>query len=162
MYTPILQFILLDSDLWSVLGSMATVIALGASAYSFWQGRQDERKRATLSDFPQLRERTQALLEDAEKMDEGEAKDNKMKSYMQLLERFAVGVNTGAYDIRIINRMSGGMLINQYERVIRPFVERRRKEIELRNPEIKKSALYCEYETMIKKLYRIRHKKPSG
>ncbi len=159
MYFPILQSPLLDSELWSVLGSMATVIALGASAYSFWQGRQDERKRATLADFPQLRERTQALLEEVEKLEEGEEKDARMKSYMQLLERFAVGVNTGAYDIRIINRMSGGMLINQFEKVIRPFVERRRREIELRNPEIKKSALYCEYETMIQKLYRIRHKK---
>ena len=70
------------------------------------------------------------------------------------MEHFAVGINSGAYDLETVNRMSGGMLVNQYKRVTKNFINDRRNN--KKHTEVGKEKVYCEYEKMIKNLYKLR------
>ena len=40
-----------------------------------------------------------------------------IREYLSIMERFSVGVNTGVYDIYVLNRMSGFRTINSYEKL---------------------------------------------
>lgn len=71
-----------------------------------------------------------------------------IKEYLSLLERFSVGVNTGIYDLNIADRLSGSFFINKYYQ-FHPFI------LDIRQKRQDK-RLYDEFETMVKKLEKIR------
>lgn len=143
----------------------ALVVAIMAYQFAkntYIENVKQERIRATLSDFPQLRKNNQELIMKIADLEERE-KELCLKSYMSQMEYFAVGVNSGAYDLDIVNCMSGGMLVSQYEKHLRQFIVDRRKRKEKKievgeKVEVSPEKAYCEYEKMMKKLYELRGK----
>lgn len=67
-----------------------------------------------------------------------------IKQFLSRLERFSTGVNTGVYDLKIANRLSGSYFINTYYQ-LKPYIA-----------DIRKSrfdnTLYEEFEHMINNL----------
>lgn len=115
-----------------------------------------ESVRATLTDFAELRRSHQDFPNKMNNMDLSETdKDEAIKSYLADLERFAVGCSKKAYDINVVNDMSGGMLIAQYRKYFKSYIEKRRR---LLIPEslIPVNRLYDAVVTMIKNLCEIR------
>ena len=73
-----------------------------------------------------------------------------LKDLLGLFEHLAVGVNTGVFDIDLINRMAGDYLIGIFDRFT-VYVQKRRIDSGL-------TSLYCEYEQLITQLKKIRLK----
>ncbi|MBQ6455170.1 MAG: hypothetical protein IJJ32_03670 [Eggerthellaceae bacterium] len=114
---------------------------------------KQENIRATLTDFAALRREH----ENFERLMQAhpERSTEFTKPYIADLERFAVGCNRGAYDLEVVNSMSGGMLVRQYRRYFRDYVTERRRATKL-NSAVPRQNLYIEYETMMKELCAIR------
>lgn len=70
------------------------------------------------------------------------------------MERFAVGVNNGAYDLKIVNEMSGGLLLQHYEEHLANYIALKRAGNSKKY--IKSADIYGNYEKMIKKIYKMR------
>lgn len=66
------------------------------------------------------------------------------------IEHFAVGVNSGVYDLETLNRMAGSFIIKEYQRWC-PIINTKRKQ----DPEHKH---YDEFETMYKKIQKLKSK----
>jgi len=145
------------SAVFSVLAFAVALAALVFAATTYKKSIERERMQATLSAFPQLRKDNGNLLTKLSEITDAAEREETLKDYLSQLERFAVGINSGAYDIKIINRMSGGMLVNQYEKCTREFIAHRRRDVP--HAETTKSSIYCEYEEMMKELYALRGKK---
>ncbi|MDO5117528.1 MAG: hypothetical protein Q4D34_03485, partial [Eggerthellaceae bacterium] len=114
---------------------------------------KQENIRATLTDFAALRrehENFERLLQA-----HPDKRTELIKPYIADLERFAVGCNRGAYDLEVVNSMSGGMLVRQYRRYFRDYAGERRRATKL-NSAVPRQNLYIEYETMMKSLCAMR------
>lgn len=109
--------------------------------------------RATLTDFSILRRNHQDFVIKIKANPEN--REEYEKAYIGDLERFATGYNMGAYDLEVVNRMSGGMIINQYRAYFRSYVSERRRAASSKSA-IRKSDLYAEYLKMMKDLYKMR------
>ena len=74
------------------------------------------------------------------------------------MERFAVGVNCGVYDVSIVKQMSGKLLLSQYENFAEAYIATRRAEIANRPRENRRDnektaeVTYREYEKLIRKM----------
>lgn len=144
----------------SLVGGIGSLIAVVIAIYVYIETSKEDRKvqktnaelervRATLRDFPSMRRNNVGFEQHLASLSEKD-RENFLISTLGQIEQFAVGINIGAYSLDIVNRMSGGMLIHQYEKHFKSFIERRRTK---GHPEIPAEKLYCEYEEMIKKLY---------
>jgi hypothetical protein len=60
------------------------------------------------------------------KVEEGSDMLNTIKGYLANMERLAVGINTGIYDITVFDRMAGNFTIRTYDR-LREIIDSRRK-----------------------------------
>ena len=72
----------------------------------------------------------------------------KIKQILTTIEHLCVGVNTGVYDLYIINRMSGAYFLRMQDR-FRPYIVQRRQE--RRN-----DRLYCEFEKVASRIAALR------
>ena len=150
-------------DLLQVVGCIASIIAaiFAILAYRFTkttykENVRQERIRATLSDFPALRSKNTEFLSKVQAASP-EERDPIIKKYVTQLERFAVGVNCGAYSLEIVNRMSGGLLVQQYQQIMKDFISRRREHVShTKATHTKAKNVYKEYEDMMKALYEMR------
>lgn len=79
-----------------------------------------------------------------------------MKEYLADLERFAVGCSNKAYAVDIVNSMSGGMLVGQYEKHFRNYIFDKRKNMGI-NGNVKPWNLYTEFEKMMEEIYFLRN-----
>ena len=68
--------------------------------------------------------------------------------YMNLFERFSVGINTGVYDIYVFDRMMGRKVIYRFNS-LRAYIEQRRSELNYQ-------YLYNDFEKMIEYLKEVR------
>ncbi len=109
-----------------------------------------ENIRATLADFAELRRSHQSLEEELKKGNDHSV----LKACLGELERFSVGCNLGAYDIDVVNKMSGGLLIAQYRKHFRDYISFRR--LETAGKLTYNANLYSEYLLFMKKLHQIR------
>lgn len=137
----------------SILGTIIAICALCYTKHTYEENVKHDRIRATVSDFPQLRKNNQELVLNISDLDERE-KELCLKCYLGQMEHFAVGINSGAYDLKTVNRMSGGMLVNQYKHLTREFIGDRRNN--KKHSEVHNEKVYCEYIKMMKKLYKLR------
>lgn len=71
--------------------------------------------------------------------------DEEKRAYLNELGFFAVGVNNKAYDIKIVEKMSGRLLLKQYDSNLKKYIEERRQK--MHSP-----TSYIEYEQMINQL----------
>ena len=77
--------------------------------------------------------------------------------YLVIIERFAVGINSGIYDINIFAKTSGKIVSDMYKRLF-PIIEEMRTN--QRYPE-----MFCDFEKMCKDVEKVREKmypKPMG
>ncbi len=139
---------------WSALGSLGTVSALIFAVISYRHDEKIKRQQRTAEAYLPIREKYYEL---ETRLINCNSRHKLLKQYLGEMEIFATGINLNAYSIEYINRISGGKLINQYNNIIKDFIENR-KSCKAQNF-INSEDLYCEYEEMIKKLYKMRHKK---
>ena len=114
---------------------------------------EQENVRATLTDFANLRREHQGF--DVICEEHPERRTEVLKAYLGDLERFAVGCNRGAYDLSVVNEMSGGILVGQYRQYFREFINERRRLNKLTSAVVTE-ALYKEYVIMMKRLHEMR------
>ena len=70
-----------------------------------------------------------------------------VRRFLNLMERVAVGVNAGVYDIRILNRICGLTTIQFYRRVEKVIARRR---------EINGPTIYIDFEKLVERLQEVR------
>ncbi|MCF2620383.1 DUF4760 domain-containing protein [Oscillibacter valericigenes] len=137
----------------SILAAIYAIRAYHFATTTYKENIEREKIRATVSDFPALRRENEELQTKLKELPENE-REAVLKSYVAQMERFAVGVNSGAYSLDIVNRMSGGILVQQYKKIIKDFIKHRREDRE--HPEVK--TPYSEYVKMMQDLYGLRGK----
>ena len=139
-----------------ILGFLATILIFIITFRDSRKATEEQTRRecvrATLSEFADLRRTHQ----DFEKNMTPDNRSDILKAYLSDLERFAVGCNRKAYDIEVVNQMSGGMLVTQYKRYFRGFISERRRNAKL-NSNVMPWKMYIEYETMIRDIFRMRN-----
>lgn len=65
------------------------------------------------------------------------------------MERFCTGVNIKLYDIHVVDKMVGSMLITQYDSYMKDFIDKRKnKTIQKANP----NDIYKQYKGVIENL----------
>lgn len=148
------------SAITSALSALFALLALIFAFSTYRKNVKQERIRATLTAFPLLRSENPELILEIGQLSE---KDRvlTLKDYLRKMEHFAVGVNSEAYDVDIVNKMSGGMLINQYEKHLKDFIISRQTKKNTTDTVPPQNA-YCEYIKMIKILAKKRNYKLDG
>ena len=148
-----------------LLNLIVAIASLAVAVFVFIWTARDQKKatieqtkeqniRATLTDFAELRREHQGFEEELRA--EPERRTEILKGYLADLERFAVGLNRGAYDLEVVSSMSGGMLIRQYRTHFREFIAERRRAVRLDSLPGYRQRLYCEYEEMMQRLFELR------
>ena len=138
-----------------------TACTLAFSVFVFRNEKKRERIRATLQVFPNIRNNLGDLTAQIEAIKIIRCKELRiskkkeiLKKYVLEMERFSVGVNNRAYDLKIVNQMSGGVLLQHYEQYVKGYIEYARRKNG--GKYISGENLYINYEKMIKKLYKLR------
>ena len=140
--------------MWDISSIIATIAMIWA-IIEFRNNRRLRRKERTFDVFPALREEFFDLKQKIYVNDvlttEGE---QILRKYLSKMERFAVGVHCKLYDLPLINRMSGRVLIGQYKSFIREYIAKRKKDGMA-------DTTYCEYEQLIAEIADLREKEKS-
>lgn len=128
--------ILCDSGFWTMIGVIVAAVTLITSFVQFNKELQLRKTERTLTSYLQLRESAKdadVIISNATangKLDTnyylGEAAFRVVYSYLNALERVACGVNEGLYDINVISKMSGKLLISQYNSFFDVFIPNRK------------------------------------
>ena len=134
-----------------LLGFAATIViffltSLGSRRATEEQTRR-ECVRATLTEFADLRR----TYQDFEKKMMSEDRSEILMNYLSDLERFATGCNMKAYAVDVVNEMSGGKLVKQYQTYFRDFITGRRRNASL-TAKVTPGRMYIEYEDMMTRL----------
>lgn len=137
----------------SVIGDVIAILTFGLGVYTYKKNKQAERIRKTIEDFPIVRNDLGNLTERLGVCFKSE-QASILKDYAVKMDRFAVGVNNGAYDLEIINQMSGGVLIQHYMQYLAVYIAEARKKNA--GKYVNTLEIYSNYETMIQKLCKLR------
>lgn len=140
-----------------VFSGLAIIISLA----QFFSERNRSRKEATIHAFDELEENVffkkhykKLVIKAGEeyalsgKPESDKEKWNEATLALSRIEHFAVGVNTNVYDLKTLNRMAGGFIIEEFSRW-KPIIETKR--IQAPN-----SKHYDEFETMYISLKKLR------
>lgn len=122
----------------AAIASMATAIA--AIGTLFWSARtqnkiqKNEVKRSTMDDFNRLqsevldklvqvnRENAEVIAEEREDNEECKQAYNDYRALVARLEHFAVGIEQGAYDLDMVDKLAGEHLIRLLPK-IKPIID---------------------------------------
>jgi len=139
-----------------MIWDISTIIAALAIIWAIIEFRNNvkiNRLERTLNVFPTIREEyfdlTKKVLLNGVVTPNGEIL---LREYLAKMERFSVGVHCKIYDVSIVERMSGRVLMGQYDNFIREYIANR-----IKNG--MSVTTYCEYEKLIKMIADIRAKK---
>ena len=149
-----INFCTIVASIATIIGCFFAIRAYRFATKTYKANVEQTRVQATMAAFPQLRRENSELVLEIEDLQDRRDRELLLKNYMAQMERFAVGINCGAYDIAIVDKMSGGMLIGQYKRHLKKFIAHRQNDIE--HLDVKKNNIYCEYEAMMRKLFALR------
>lgn len=135
----------------SIAALVASIVSIIVSIVIYYRGVMREKKQATLDAFNLLQEQVLDRLNYYRKYDIDEIADDvhsaDYKEISGLLARcahFAVGVNTGIYDLKTVRRLAGRYIIALYDKM-EPMIEKKRK---LNTSE----RHYQEFETLVNKM----------
>lgn len=138
-----------------ILGFVTTIIIFALTAVSTRKATEEQTRRecvrATLTEFAGIRRSHQGF----ENLLTPENRVSVLRGYLSDLERFAVGCNLKAYTVDVVNSMSGGMLVNQYNNYFRDFITERRRATPL-GARVNPWNMYTEYERMMREIFTIR------
>lgn len=75
--------------------------------------------------------------------------DDVRVEYLKEMERFCTGVNIGLYDIHVVDKIAGTMLITQYDKYLKAFIGNRKNKT-IQNAHA--NNIYCEYTKFIEQI----------
>jgi len=134
------------------MGAIIAAIAIIWAIFEFRNNAKTNRIERTFDVFPAIREEYFGLRKkiflNGEITPEGE---KLLRQYLSKMERFSVGVHCKIYDVSIINKMSGRVLMEQYKGFIRDYIAKR-----IENGMA--DTTYCEYEKLIQEIADLRAK----
>lgn len=116
-----------------------------ASVISIWTHKaivNRDRKMNTIKHLREIRMKYPNITDSKLKHLANEKVKNIRLQYLNEMEFFCVGISEGIYDLDIVRKMSGNMLVKQYDKYMRSFMLTKRKH--------KKS--YENYEKVMEKL----------
>ena len=141
-----------------LMGFIATIIIFVLTSIDSRKATEEQTRResirATLTDFATIRRAHQGFEKDLT----SENRVDKLRNYLNDLERFATGCNLKAYSIEVVYTMSGGTVINQYKKYFRDFITERRRLMKS-NSVVRPWTMYTEYEEMVRQIYELRKDK---
>lgn len=144
-------------DLFTFVGTVVAVIMLIVTLKENSRNSRKERIKNTVKDFPIQRDEMRDLGRRIKKYKNSCNKKNQiLRNYAIKMDNFAVGINEGVYELDIVNKMSGGVLLQNYEEYLRDYICEKRKNASGRF--VHQEDIYGNYEIMINKLYQIRKK----
>lgn len=123
---------------------LVAVIGVAVSAITHYDSVDRARKLDTLNKFSAIREKFPNVNPKAK----NPVDDDVRTEYLNVMERFCTGIEENLYDIGVIRKTSGRMLVKQYKDYMGSFVAAKRGKSKTIPPE----DLYCQYEAVIKKL----------
>jgi hypothetical protein len=142
----------------SALTLAAAVLTLRVGIKTLKADHERRKKQSTIEFYQEISNITAKLKEDIDKIfgsdavnptdsrySENEELKLKISQYLTIMERLAVGINTGVYDLDIYIRCAGRSTINWFERLVHIIKDKRKDG---------KSHLYTDFETMTNKLIR--------
>ena len=112
---------------------------------NYWQDTSKSILEEVLSfykDYPKVKE---GVFERVEKCDDGY---KRLHSILNKLEQLALGINLGAYDLKVLNRAAGKTILALYA-TLQPFIQNRN----LTHPE---KNSWTEFATLNNKLLKLR------
>ena len=143
------------SEIATVVGTILTAISLGSGVIVFLVNSRRERIKKTLDFWENINQQlkkekrdldreygTKITQEQAISLIEDRDEATKINRVLNIYERMALGVNLGAYDIKVLNRMVRFNLISNYERFEEYIVARRKK--------FERPFAWTEFEKLIK------------
>lgn len=140
-YMPIpIQRVLYSGAFWTALGSVGTLISVIVAVVSIVNNNKRTQKQSTLEAFMQFKkdvEPYENMIHDyssddinkiIQRYEQGaQPKEwDEIKKYLATVERFATGVNTGIYDVEVVNKMGGYFLCEQYK-TLYPIIQYKRQ-----------------------------------
>ena len=162
-YMPIpIQRVLYSGAFWTALGSVGTLISVIVAVVSIANNNKRTKKQSTLEAFTQFKENAEPyentihgyssddinkIIQQHEQGSEPEKWDE-IKKYLATVERFATGVNTGIYDVEVVNKMAGYFLCEQYK-TLYPIIEYKRQKDQ-------NEYIYAEFRDMVNAIIRVR------
>ena len=121
------------SDVLSLLALGVSVFSVASSTVVYVTGRQRERRTATLNAFNVLQEQVldHLNLYTRKRVEEISASPRSeeyklLSGYLARLEHFAVGINTGIYDVQVVKRLAGRYLCGLQDK-IDPLIQKKRQ-----------------------------------
>lgn len=161
MSIPI-QRVLYSGAFWTALGSVGTLISVIVAVGSIVNNNKRTKKQSTLEAFVQFKKDVEpyentihdyssddinTIIQQHEQSCKHEKWDE-IKKYLATVERFATGVNTGIYDVEVVNKMGGQFLCEQYE-TLRPIIKYKRQKDQ-------NEYIYSEFRDMVNAIIRVR------
>ena len=156
------QRILYSGAFWTALGSVGTLISVIVAVVSIVNNNKRTKRQSTLEAFVQFKKNAEPyentihgyssgdinkIIQHHEQGCEPEKWDE-IKKYLATVERFATGVNTGIYDVEVVNKMGGQFLCEQYE-TLRPIIKHKRQKD-------RNEYIYAEFRDMVNAIIRVR------
>jgi hypothetical protein len=147
-----------------VLAAVLVVPQIAVAVWSIYQTNRRDRMKTTLDYYEKVnqdikREKREIgqkyghkiTREICHQIHEERIDTSKANKILNSYERLALGANLGVYDVRVLNRVSGRLLIENYER-FEDYIEYRR--------ELKEApAAWIEFEKLTLKLRSLRRKR---
>lgn len=152
-------------DILDLIATGLTFISVSIAAATLINDHKRSKKQATFEFYDRFKEsvkdienKIHALTNDevnqiVEKHKSGQEDEwwNITKQYLSSMERFAVGINSGAFDHKLVDRMSGLFLYEQYRKLY-PIIKYKREKDG-------NSRIYEEFKMMVNAIVKIRNKK---
>ncbi len=132
-----------------IVALIISILAFLLSVIQFFRDNSSEKKQAKLNAYQDLQENALGDLATyptpMPDIPWGSDEWKKVSGFLAALEWFSVGVNTGAFSLRVTNRIGGSFLIHQYEQLKKVIVKKRELNIA-------KGEHYNEFEQLVSKL----------
>lgn len=160
MLDNLFSSIIQDTSLVDILAAFFAGAAFMLSIIQFIRDNSRQKRESTLNAYNDLQDDVFTNLNIL--LSEYKIKKKKLTSlrsgdkdwediteYLAKIERFSVGINSGIYSIKVLNRLGGGYFIRLYEE-LSPVITKKRK------ANISKGNHYDEFEVTVKKLKKLR------
>lgn len=144
------------NESWDIVSIIALIISAGTLVFYIIELRFNLRrakKESTLNAYKQLQNHFKYIKTITGRIPALEKRDEEWAELTECLadiENFCVGINTGVYDINILNRVGGDYFIYLFH-LLGPIIEKKRSKKSKRRP-------YDEFEKTVDKLIVIRTK----
>lgn len=130
---------------WDAIGAAGTILAAIIAVLTYRSSVRRQKKQDTIREFSAIREKYPNLSPKSY----SPVSDDVRVEYLKEMERFCTGVNIGLYDIHVVDKIAGTMLITQYDKYLKAFIGNRKNKT-IQNAHA--NNIYCEYTKFIEQI----------